>query len=85
MILISPLDSAMHLFNNWSLVIFRFIFPCKLSANFYACDVNGTLCIDWLRGTILGGKAISSMKGLREGYLKRERKVLYASGHELLT
>ena len=36
--------------------------------------MNGTLCIDWLRGTILGGKAISSMDDLREGYLKRERE-----------
>ena len=39
----------------------------------YACDVYETLCIDWLRGTVLGGKAISSMNDLREAYLKRER------------
>ena len=30
------------------------------------------MCIDWRRGTILGGKAISSMDDLREGYLSRE-------------
>ena len=35
----------------------------------YACDVKGTLCIDRLSGTIVGGKAIS-----REAYLKRERE-----------
>ena len=40
----------------------------------YACDVNGTLCIDWLRGTILGGKAFSNMDDRREAYLKRERE-----------
>ena len=40
----------------------------------YACDVNGTLCIDWLRGTILGRKAFSSMEDLREAYLKREKE-----------
>ena len=40
----------------------------------YACDVTGTLCIDRLSGTIVGGKAISSMDDLREGYLKRERE-----------
>ena len=43
----------------------------------YACDVNGTLCIDWPRGTIFqvfsGGKGISGMNDLREAYLKRER------------
>ena len=39
----------------------------------YACEVNGTLCIDWLRGTILGRKAFPSMNDLREGYFKRER------------
>ena len=39
-----------------------------------ACDVYGTLCIDWLRGSIRGGKPISSMDGYREGYLKRERE-----------
>ena len=33
-----------------------------------------TLCIDWLRGRVLGGKAISSMDDLREAYLKRERE-----------
>ena len=73
MILSSPLDSGVDLFNNWSLVIFRLTFPCKLSA---ACDVNVTLCIDWLRGTVLGAKALSSMDDLREGYLKRERESL---------
>ena len=44
----------------------------------YACEVNGTLCIDWLRGTVFlvssGGKAISSMNDLREAHLKRERE-----------
>jgi len=40
----------------------------------YACNVYRTLCIDWLRDTIRGGKAISSMDDLREGYLKRERE-----------
>ena len=44
----------------------------------YACDVYRTLYIDWLRGTIFqvfsGGKAISSMNNVREGYLKRERE-----------
>ena len=38
----------------------------------YACDVFRTLCIDWLRGRVLGGKAISIMDDLREAYLKRE-------------
>ena len=40
--------------------------------------MTGTLCIDWLRGTIFqvfsGEKAISSMNDLREAYLKRERE-----------
>ena len=44
----------------------------------YACYVKGTLCIDWLRGTILqlfsGGKATSCMNDPREAYLKRERE-----------
>ena len=40
----------------------------------YACDVYRTLCIDWLRGTVLVGKAFSSMDDLREAYLKRERE-----------
>ena len=41
----------------------------------YACEVNrGTLCIDWLNGTIVSGKALLSMDDLREGYLKRERE-----------
>ena len=40
----------------------------------YACDVYRTLHIDWLRGTVQGGKAISSMDDLREAYLKRERE-----------
>ena len=40
----------------------------------YACDVYRTLCIDWLRGTVQGEKAISSMNDLREAYLKRERE-----------
>ena len=40
----------------------------------YACEVNETLCFNWLRGTILGGKAISSIDNLRKGYLKRERE-----------
>ena len=43
-----------------------------------ACDVNGTLCIEWRRGTIFqvfnGGKAILSMHHLREAYLKRDRE-----------
>ena len=38
----------------------------------YACDVYRTLCIDWPRGTVLVGKAISSIDDLREAYLKRE-------------
>ena len=38
----------------------------------YVCDIFRTLCIDWLRGRVLGGKAISSMDALREAYLKRE-------------
>ena len=40
----------------------------------YACDVYRTLRIDWLRGTVQGGKAISSMNDLREAYLKRKRE-----------
>ena len=32
------------------------------------------MCIDWLGGTIVGGKAFSSMDDLREGYLKRDRE-----------
>ena len=44
----------------------------------YACEMNGTLCIDFLRGTTLqifsGGKANSIMNDLREAYLKRERE-----------
>jgi len=40
----------------------------------YACDVNGTLCIDWLRGTILGGKAFSSMDDQREEHISKERE-----------
>ena len=34
----------------------------------------GTLCVNWLRGTILGGKAFSNMDDQREAYLKRERE-----------
>ena len=40
----------------------------------YACEVNGTLYIDWLSGTIVGRDAISSMDDLMEAYLKRERE-----------
>ena len=40
----------------------------------YACDVNGTLCIDWLRGTILGGKAFSSMDDVREEHISKESR-----------
>ena len=40
----------------------------------YACDVFRTLCIDWLRGTVLVGKAISSIDDLREASLKRETR-----------
>ena len=40
----------------------------------YACDVYRTLCRDWLRGTVLVGKAISSIDDLREAYLKRESR-----------
>ena len=35
---------------------------------------NGTLCIDWLRGTILGGKAFSSIDDLREEHISKERE-----------
>ena len=39
----------------------------------YVCEVNETLCFNWLRGTILGGKAISSMDDLRKG-ISKERE-----------
>ena len=40
----------------------------------YACDVYRTLRIDWLRGTVLVGKAISSIDDRREASLKRETR-----------